>query len=78
MKIATMKQPSELVIAIETIVKEKNVEYIDAVMYYCERNNLEIETIADIIKQNAALKSKIQAEAESLKMVKRTGARLPV
>jgi len=78
MKIASMKQPSELVLAIEMIVREKNIEYIDAVVYYCERNNLEIETIADIIKQNAALKSKIQAEAEGLKMVKRTGARLPV
>lgn len=63
---------------IETIVKKRNLEYIDAVIYYCEKNNLEIETMAEIIKQNSAMKSKIQIEAENLKMVRRSSARLPI
>ncbi len=78
MKINNLKVPIEMIQEIEVIVKKRNLEYIDAVIYYCEKNNLEIETMAEIIKQNSAIKSKIQIEAENLKMVKRTSARLPI
>jgi hypothetical protein len=77
-KINNLKVPIEMIQEIEVIVKKRNLEYIDAVIYYCEKNNLEIETMAEIIKQNSAIKSKIQIEAENLKMVKRTSARLPI
>lgn len=78
MKINKLKVPLEMIQEIEVIVRKRNLEYIDAVIYYCEKNNLEIETMAEIIKQNSAIKSKIQFEAENLKMVKRTSARLPI
>ena len=68
----------EMIQEIEALVKKRNLEYIDAVIYYCEKNDLEVETIAEIIKQNSAIKSKILIEAENLKMVRRTSARLPV
>jgi len=77
-KINKLKVPLEMIQEIEVIVRKRNLEYIDAVIYYCEKNNLEIETMAEIIKQNSAIKSKIQFEAENLKMVKRTSARLPI
>jgi len=63
---------------IETLVNNTTLDYIDAVVFYCEKNNLEVETMAEIIKHNSAMKSKIQLEAETLKMVKRTSARLPI
>jgi hypothetical protein len=50
---------------------------VDAIMIYCERNNMEVETVADIIKHNSILKSKLQYEAESMNMMKRT-SRLPI
>ena len=78
MKINKLKVPLEMIQEIEAIVKKRNLEYIDAVIYYCEKNNLEIETMAEIIKQNSAIKSKIQFEAENLKMVRRSSARLPI
>jgi 16S rRNA G1207 methylase RsmC len=68
----------EMIQEIEALVKKRNLEYIDAVIYYCEKNDLEVETMAEIIKQNSAIKSKIQIEAENLKMVRRTSARLPL
>jgi len=76
MKIVSIKSPSEFVLEIESLVKEKRVEYIDAVMLYCEQHNIEVETAAELIKQNVVLKAKVQVEAENLNMVKRT-ARLP-
>jgi uncharacterized protein YeaC (DUF1315 family) len=72
MKIVSIKSPSEFVLEIESLVKEKKVEYIDAVMLYCEQHNIEVETAAELIKQNIVLKAKVQVEAENLKMVKRT------
>lgn len=78
MKIPSVKSPSEFIVEIETIVKNKGVEYLDAVLLYCESHNIEVEMVASIIKQNSFLKSKIQIEAENLNMVKRTSARLPL
>ena len=78
MKINKLKVPMEMIQEIEALVKKRNLEYIDAVIYYCEKNDLEVETMAEIIKQNSAIKSKILIEAENLKMVRRTSARLPV
>jgi hypothetical protein len=62
---------------IETLCREKSVEYIDAIVIWCERNNLEIETAAYWIKKDPVMKLKIQAEAETLNYLKK-GARLPV
>ena len=78
MKINNVKSSVEFIMEIETIVKEKNIEYIEAIVLYCERNNLEVETVATIIKQNQVIKSKVQYEAENLNMVKRGSARLPI
>ena len=62
---------------IETICRDKNIEYIDAVVMWCEKNNLEVETAAYWIKKDASMRMKIQAEAENLNILKR-GARLPI
>jgi hypothetical protein len=61
---------------IETLCKKKNIEYIDAIILWCENNNLEIEYAAELIKNNMVIKSKIQVEAENLNFLKRP-ARLP-
>jgi len=62
---------------IELICSSKNIEYIDAIVLWCEKNNLEVETAAYWIKKEPALKMKIQAEAENLNIMKR-GAKLPI
>lgn len=61
---------------IEKLCSTKNIEYIDAIVIWCERNNLEIEVAAGWIKKDPVMKSKVQAEAENLNVLKR-GARLP-
>jgi len=58
-------------------VISKGVSYIDAVIDYAERHNLEVEVIGEIIKRSPVLKAKIYREAEELNMVERL-VRLPV
>lgn len=62
---------------IDKLCLAKNIEYIDAVVYWCEKNGLEVELAADLIKRHPLMKSKIQVEAENLNYLKRS-ARLPI
>lgn len=62
---------------IERLCSSKHIDYIDAVLLWCEQRNIEIELIANHIKKDHVLKSKIQLEAENLNILKK-GARLPI
>ena len=73
-----IKTPSQFALEIEMVVKEKNIDYLDAVMYYVEKNNIEVETAASLIKSSQILKGKIAAEAEELRLLKTKSARLPI
>lgn len=53
------------------------VPYIDAVVDYALKNELEIEVVGEIIRKSPLLKAKIYKEAEDLNMVEKL-ARLPV
>ena len=77
MKIANLKSSSDFVKEIEKIVIQKHIDFFDAVLYYCEINNIEVETAAALVKQNSVLKAKIQYEAENLNMIRKS-ARLPI
>lgn len=72
-----MLKNSGFIEEIEKLCKDKNIEYIDAIVYWCQKNNLEVETAAYWIKKDPVMKSKIQVEAENLNILKR-GARLPI
>lgn len=62
---------------IEKLCKDDTVEYMDAILHYCEKNDVEIEVIAKFIQKNAVLKAKIQEEAENLNFLEKT-SRLPI
>jgi hypothetical protein len=62
---------------IEYLCESKNMEYIDAVILWCEMNGIEVEYAANLIKKNQVMKLKILQEAENLNFVKKT-ARLPL
>jgi len=63
---------------IKDIMKEKQIECIDAVLLWCEKNNLEIEYAADFIKKNPVLTDMIESEAIGLNFLKKKSARLPL
>jgi hypothetical protein len=62
---------------VEKLCRTKNMDYIDAVVLWCENNKLEVEYAASLIKKDPAIREKIQVEAENLNILKR-GARLPI
>jgi predicted transcriptional regulator len=76
--INNIKTPTQFVAEVEKIVKEKRMNYLDACLDYARTANVEIETIASLIKGSQVLKAKIQADAEDNRLLKRSGAKLPV
>ena len=60
---------------IEQIVEEKDLNYIDAVTYFCEINSLEIESVTNLI--NHSLKAKIAFDASQLNLLPKSNT-LPV
>ena len=62
---------------VESLKQSKNVEYIDAIVMWCDSHKLDIETAANWIKSDPVMKAKVQVEAENLNILKR-GARLPL
>ena len=67
---------SNFIEEIETLCRTKNIEYIDAIIDWCERNKQEVEFAAAIIKKDPVFKSKLQAEAEELNYLPKK-AKLP-
>jgi len=58
----------EFSLNIESIVKEKKISHMDAVIWYCEENDLDTSQVSSLISKS--LKEKIQVEATNLKMLK--------
>jgi hypothetical protein len=61
-----IKTPTEFMGEIDKLSLEKRISYLDAVVLYCEQNNIEIETAASLIKGSTKMKARIQDDAEDL------------
>lgn len=69
--------PSKFAMEIESLVVTENVNYIDAIVMYCENNNIEVESVVKLISK--PLKEKLKYDAINLNFMKRTSkARLPL
>jgi hypothetical protein len=62
---------------IETLVKKHKLTYLDAVVFFCEKNEIEMETAASMISGNYRIKSSLQMEGEELHFLPRS-AKLPI
>ena len=62
---------------IETLVKLQKCSYIDAIVQYCENNEIELDTVNKLVSR--PLKEKIRYEATELNFLKKTSrGKLPV
>tara|TARA_B100000902_G_scaffold399963_1_gene474025 strand:- start:1929 stop:2183 length:255 start_codon:yes stop_codon:yes gene_type:complete len=62
---------------IETLVQSSDLNYIEAIITYCEENNIELESVNKLISK--PLKEKLKAEALDLNYLKKTTrSRLPI
>lgn len=60
---------------IEDTTRQKRLSYMDAIVWWCEQNEMEIETAAKLI--NGVIKEKIRVEAQDLNYLEKS-ARLPI
>ena len=70
-----INDPTEFNKEIETLVKTKNMSYMDALLFYGDENKLESETIASMV--SSKVKAKLRVEAEELHFFPKT-AKLPI
>ena len=69
--------PAKFALEIEKIVIEEKINYIDAIVHYCEINDLEVESVTKLISK--PLKEKLKWDATRLNFMKRTSrAKLPI
>ncbi len=69
--------PSRFAIEIEKIVSEEDLNYIDAILHYCETNGLEVDSITKLISK--PLKERLKWDAIRLNFMKKTSrAKLPI
>lgn len=72
LEVLTTSKFSEI---IETIVSQKKISYMDAIVWYCEREEMEIETAAKLL--SAIIKAKLETEAQELNFLPKT-SKLPL
>ena len=69
--------PSKFALEIEKIVAEDKMNYIDAICYYCEINELEVDSITKLISK--PLQERLKYDAINLNFMKTTSrAKLPL
>ena len=71
--------PSRFAQEIESLVHNTsgNMSYIDAIIHFCEQNNIDVEAVPKLISKT--LKEKIKYEASELNFLKRSSrAKLPI
>lgn len=63
--------PTKFAQEIEVLVKNnKDMNYIDAIIHFCEKNNIDLESVPKLISK--PLKEKIKYDAMELNFLKRT------
>ena len=70
--------PAKFAQEIEGLVQiNKDMNYIDAIVYFCEQNSIDVENVPKLISK--PLKEKIKYEAQELNFLKRSSrAKLPI
>mgnify|MGYP003386980710 CR=1 FL=1 len=61
-----------LIVDIQNLIEMYDLSYIDAILLYCERNDIEIEQFAEIVKTIPKIYSELEIEAEKLNIIKKT------
>lgn len=63
--------------SVQTMV-EGGSSYVDAIVRWCEDRGLEPEVGAEMAQKFPLIRSRLQMEAEDLRLIKSDGARLPI
>lgn len=70
------KNNKNFALDIEDIVWDLDVNYLEALQIYCEKHNIEIESVAPLVISDKVLYGKVKSNAEGLKYLRPEGAKL--
>ena len=70
--------PSRFAQEIETLVRDNvDMNYIDAIIHFCDKNSIDVESVPKLISK--PLKDKIKRDAQELNFMKKSSrAKLPI
>ncbi len=71
-----MMNTKKFSLIIEQIVLDKKLSYMDAIVDYCDNNEMEIESAAKLV--NTKIKESIKLEASDLNLLKEKVVKLPI
>ena len=71
----SLNTPKTFTLEIENIVKNKEISHMEAVLWYCDKEGIEPDTVNSLISKG--LKEKIEANARELNFLPRQ-AQLPI
>lgn len=74
--LSTLLTP-ERIMAELTVYMEGGTSAIDALVAFAEDNDIEIQTVGEIVKKNVALKAIVRNDAENLRLIEKT-VKLPI
>ena len=70
-----VQTPKKFSLEIENIAKDKKITHMDAVIHFCQKNDIEPDTVGRLITKG--LKEKIEANARELNYLEKQ-ATLPI
>lgn len=76
-EISPVKSLKDFQREVERLAFEKRIDFMEAVLLYCEQTGMEVETAGGLIKSSAKMKARIQDEAEALNYFPKT-TKLPL
>ena len=75
----TILNSKDFTMFIEQQVSKSGCDILDALVTYAEKNNIEIETVAGLVKNSHVLKARLAAESEKYNLLKeKSGNKLPI
>ena len=70
-----LNTPKKFTLEIENIVKEKSISHMEAILWYCDQQDIEPDSVKSLISKG--LKEKIEANARELNFLPKQ-AQLPI
>ena len=70
-----LNTPKKFTLEIENIVKEKSISHMEAILWYCEQQDIEPDSVKSLI--TTGLKEQIEANARELNFLPKQ-AQLPI
>ena len=56
---------------IEELVKFHRMDYMEAIMHFCDENGLEVEAVASLVKRSEPIRQKLEAQCRENRLLGR-------